>query len=131
MNELYDKSEINLEAAIKLHEAGMYDAVCHPSYYSCLQLMSHKLIRKGMSLYEQGVKASADYNGYSHKCLIYETCKFLKFEGSRDKQNYINSVKQLKEKREDADYHEIRISPDQSDKCIKLAKDIRQKINSI
>lgn len=66
MNELYDKSEINLEAAIKLHEAGMYDAVCHPSYYSCLQLMSHKLI-----------------------------------------------------------------SPDQSDKCIKLAKDIRQKINSI
>ena len=61
MNELYDKSEINLEAAIKLHEAGMYDAVCHPSYYSCLQLMSHKLIRKGMSLYDQGVKASANY----------------------------------------------------------------------
>lgn len=84
-----------------------------------------------MSLYDQGVKASANYNGYSHKCLIYETCKFMKFESTRDEQNYINSVKQLKMKREDADYHEIRISHDQSDKCIKLAKDIRQKINSI
>lgn len=131
MNELYNKSEINLAAAIKLHKEGLYDAVCHPSYYSCLQLMSHKLIRKGMSLYDQGVLTSTNYNGHSHKCLIYETCKFMKFDGDRDKQNYINSVKQLKEKREDADYHEKRISCDQSDGCIKLAQDIRIKINSI
>ncbi|WP_074434161.1 HEPN domain-containing protein [Bacteroides neonati] len=131
MNELYDKSEINLEAAEKLHQAGLYDSVCHPSYYSCLQLMSHKLIRKGVSLSTQGTISSSTYHGSSHKCLIYETCKFLSFEGVRDRQNYTNNIKQLKEKRENADYHEKRISHDQSKECIRLAKEIRSKINSI
>lgn len=131
MNELYNKSEINFDAAKILHEARLYDSVCHPTYYSCLQLMSHKLIRKGVSLYDQGVLASNKYGGKSHKCLITETSQLIKFESNRDKQNYINGVKQLKEKREDSDYHEIRISRDQSEECIKLAREIRLKINSI
>lgn len=131
MNELYNKSEINFDAANVLYEARMYDSVCHPTYYSCLQLMSHKLIRKGVSLYDQGVLASNKYGGKSHKCLITETSQLIKFESNRDKQNYINGVKQLKEKREDSDYHEIRISRDQSEECIKLAREIRLKINSI
>ena len=95
------------------------------------KLMSHKLIRKGVSLYDQGVLASNKYGGKSHKCLITETSQLIKFESNRDKQNYINGVKQLKEKREDSDYHEIRISRDQSEECIKLAREIRLKINSI
>lgn len=131
MNELYDKSQLNLDAATFLYDKGLYDSVCHPAYYSCLQLMKHKLIKKGLSLEEQASLSSASYNGNSHQCVIEETCKYLTFQKYRDEQNYRNGVKQLKEARELSDYKDSRISPDESYKCIQKAKEIQQKVNSI
>lgn len=131
MNELYEKSDLNIDAAEKLYNHCLYDSVCHPAYYSCLQLMSHKLIKKGVSLSDQASLCSTKYFGHSHKCLIEETCKRLKFDKCRDEQDYRNGVKQLKEKRESSDYKEERISQEASEACIKLAKEIRQKLNSI
>ena len=93
--------------------------------------MSHKLIKKGVSLSDQASLCSTKYFGHSHKCLIEETCKRLKFDKCRDEQDYRNGVKQLKEKRESSDYKEERISQEASEACIKLAKEIRQKLNSI
>ena len=131
MNELYDKSQLNLDAATFLYQKGLYDSVCHPAYYSCLQLMKNKLIKKGLSLNEQDSLSSAKYNGNSHRCVIEEIRKRLTFSTYRDEQNYLNGVKQLKEARELSDYKDSRILPEQSDKCIKMAKDVLQKINSI
>ena len=67
MNELRDKSELNADVAELLYEKSYYDNVCHPSYYACLQLMSHKLIKKGMDLDRQASIASSRFGGNSHK----------------------------------------------------------------
>jgi uncharacterized protein (UPF0332 family) len=122
MNELYDKSQLNLDAATFLYQKGLYDSVCHPAYYSCLQLMKHKLIKKGLSLNEQDSLSSAKYNGNSHRCVIEEIRKRLTFSTYRDEQNYLNGVKQLKEARELSDYKDSRILPEQSDNALKWQK---------
>lgn len=121
---LKDKSELNLDAAKILLENRLYDSICHPAYYACLQLMSYKLIRKGTSLKEQSSEISQRYYGHSHKYLINKTSSIIKFNNYRDKLLYEGAIKKLKAKREDSDYHDVRIAPNEGEKCIELAEQV-------
>jgi len=131
MSALCDKSEINIDAAELLNKNNKYCSVCHPAYYACLQMMEYKLIRKGKSLKLQATEISQYYKGHSHKYLIEETKKLIRFDKFREEQNYSNSIKQLKEYREISDYHDVNITHDESTKAIQLAKELLVKINSI
>lgn len=131
MNELKDKSEINMNAAEKMFECSYYDSVCHPAYYACLQLISHKLIRKGVGLDKQGAIASSQYGGNSHKALLGEIKKCLSLSDYKDEQRYSKNILKLKEMRERADYKLSRISRDESENCIVMAKFVIGIINTI
>jgi len=131
MDDLLNKSDINLLAAEVLQKKTYYDSVCHPTYYACLQLMSYKLISRGISLEQQRQITDSRYNCHSHRYLIEETTKLIKFESCIDERDYKKAIKELKSKREDADYHEVRILPEDSQKCIELANNITRIIRSI
>lgn len=131
MNELKDKSDINLMATQLLYDNALYDSVCHPAYYACLQLMSHKLIRKGIDLNQQASIASAQYNGNSHIALIKEIEPYLKTGDYQRKRAYMSYVRKLKEMREKADYKNQKISCDESGSCISMAKFVTQILNAI
>lgn len=131
MNELYDKSELNFDASQLLYNNNLYDCVCHPAYYSCLQLMSHKLIMKKIDLSTQAALTSRDYQGHSHQYLINETRKLMKFDKFTDERRYKSFIKQLKEFRERADYKEEKITQEESLQCISMAKEVRQQLKSI
>ena len=130
-NELQDKSDLNLDSSSLLYKNSLYDSVCHPAYYSCLQFMSHKLIIKGIKLDDQASITSRDYNGNSHKYLIESTRRYIKFESYNDEREYKRYIGQLKEFRERSDYKSVRITPEESEKCIYMAKTIRQYLKSI
>lgn len=119
-----------MDAAALMLKHSYYDSVCHPAYYACLQLMSHKLIRKGVSLEQQGAIASSQYGGNSHKALISEIKKHISIDYKEEKE-YNKSVLKLKEMRERADYKLCRISKEESEKCIDMAKFVIGIINSI
>ena len=131
MDELKDKSTLNLSAAEILYQNYHYDSVCHPAYYACLQLMSYKLIRKGISLNKQGSLASSEYDGNSHKAIIKEIESYIKTTDYHDKKLYKDYVKKLKEMRERADYKEVRIKPEESKECIDMSKFVIKILNSI
>ena len=131
MNELKDKSELNMNAAEKMFECSYYDSVCHPAYYACLQLMSHKLIRKGVGLDRQWSIASSQYGGNSHKALLSEIKKHLRISDYKDEKRYKNDILKLKEMRERSDYKLFRISKEESENCINMAKFVIGIINTI
>lgn len=131
MNELSDKSDLNMLSAELLQKSSYYDSVCHPVYYACFQLMSHKLIRKGIDLSQQGSIASSQYGGNSHKAVIKTIDQYLNKTNHSDKILYDKYIKKLKEMRERADYKNVRIKQDESDKCIKMSKFVIQVLNTI
>lgn len=131
MSELKDKSELNMDAAELMFKHSYYDSVCHPAYYACLQLMSHKLIRKGVDLDKQGIIASSQYQGNSHKAIISETLKYIKTNDYNEEREYRRYVGKLKEMRERADYKLSRISRDESKTCIDMARFVVGIINTI
>ena len=131
MNELKGKSELNMDAAKLMLEHSYYDSVCHPAYYACLQLMSHKLIRKGIDLEKQGLLSSSQYRGNSHKAILSEIRKCIEIDDYKDEVRYDKSVKKLKEMRERADYKLSRIKREESEKCINMAEFVIGIINSI
>lgn len=120
-----------MDAAKLMFEHSYYDSVCHPAYYACLQLMSHKLIRKGINLDMQASISSSQYKGNSHKALIGEIKKYIHINDYKEEKKYNNSVKELKEMRERADYKLSRIKKEESEKCINMAKFVIGIINSI
>ena len=131
MSGLYNKSEINLEAANLLNENGFYASACHPIYYSCLQLIAHKLITRNVTLEKQAALSSSCYSGNSHKCLIKESVKLIKVDRHREKKEYEDNLKQLKELRERADYKNDEIKQEECTQALAIVKLVIQKINTI
>ena len=131
MNALKDKSDLNLEASRLLCSSSLYDNVCHPAYYACLQLISYKLAKKGIDLNQQATIASSQYNGNSHKALINSISSYIKTDDYHDKKLYDKYIKELKEMRERADYKNARIKKEESEKCIRMSEFVVHILNSI
>ena len=120
-----------MEAANLLQKECFYNAACHPMYYSCLQLVMHKLECAGISLEEQSSLASNVYHGKSHVCLIYESAKRVKLREYSNKRDYIDAFKLLKEMRECADYKKDMISQSEFTEGMSIAKLVINEIKSI
>ena len=131
MNGLFDKSSLNIDASELLYNAHLYDSVCHPAYYACLQRMKHKLIKKGISLENQASETSNSFHGHSHLYLINRTCNYIVFKNPIERRSYENSIKTLKIIRESSDYELTRITPEKSEECIRLAKEVIRTIDRI
>lgn len=131
MDELLTKSQLNTEAAQILFDKQLYSSACHPIYYSCLQLISYKLIRCGLTLDAQSSLSSKKYYGKSHKCLIEESRKRIKCSGHREEKEFKDGLYQLKELREKADYKEDVVMQQECQAGMDIAKLLIQKINTI
>lgn len=132
-DKLPDKSELNISVAEYLHEKGFYPCVCHPAYYSCLQLMKYKLnICKGINYERQEGERGKEKIG-THQYLIRKTCSLLE-EGRGGKlsaNNFERGIKELKKLRENADYDPVEISNSDSHKAIGKAKELLLVIKKI
>lgn len=131
MSELSRKSEFNLDAADLLYKNHYYASACHPIYYSCLQLISHKLIKCDVTLEQQAALSSSQYHGNSHFCLIKESSNRIQAGGYREKKEYEDNIRQLKDLRERADYKEDEIKPEECCQALATAKLVIQKIKTI
>lgn len=131
MNELLTKSELSMEAAEKLQKERFYNAACHPMYYSCLQLVMHKLESEGISLEEQAALASSKYHGHTHECLMYESAERVKLREHRNKRDYLDNFKILKEMRVRADYRREMIGESDFLSGMEIAKLVTKEIKSI
>lgn len=132
MDQLKNKSELSLAAAECLRKNTYYNAACHPMYYSCLQLISYKLIKKGISLEEQGSQISNYYKGNTHKYLIHKSMELIPFEKTDcDKNHYLNDFKMLSRLRVQADYKINLIGPSECESGMRLAQSLILEINKI
>lgn len=133
MDQLRYKSELSLDAAEFLYKNNYYNAACHPMYYSCLQLISYKLIKKGISLEEQGSQISNYYKGNTHQYLIDKSMQLIPFNKKTDcnKNHYLNDFKMLSRLRVQADYKINLISQSECERGMRLAKSLILEINKI
>lgn len=136
-NGLIDKSLLYLEAANDLKKHCHYDAVCHPAYYSCLQLMMVKAMKiLNKTKWQLGSMMSVQ-GGKSHKFIIDTIKTQLKYQYSHslidfsDYRSFNSVIDDLKIQRRLADYTENRITPEVADKCITEATLARQIINKL
>lgn len=132
MDKLYDKSEINIMVADILYNSHFYPCVCHPAYYSCIQLMKYKIKRSLNIPYEQQAsETSCKYKGNTHKYLISKVKEIIKSKkGISEASIFDRSIKDLKEIRERSDYQDIDISSTIGKKAIDIAKQVRNIINT-
>jgi uncharacterized protein (UPF0332 family) len=133
MPELLNKSELNLNAAEYLFKKGHYATVCHPAYYSCLQLIKYK-IKKNLKIDypQQSSETSASYNGNTHVYLISKVKSEIKRKrGIEEAKIFDREIKDLKELREKADYQNISICFSDCDRAIKKAKELILTIKNV
>jgi hypothetical protein len=130
MSELLNKSELNMLAADYLYKGCHYATVCHPAYYSCLQLMKFKIKDKLAISYEEQDKEISSTKSNSHGYIISKiVLRIEKKKGSMAARNFKNAIYDLKLLREKSDYLNIRASQDNCDRAITLAKQLIQTIN--
>ena len=123
---LLNKSELNLNAAQYLCRDGHYATVCHPAYYSCLQLMKFKVKDKLKINYEQQEREIGSGKTNSHQYLIDKIAgKIQETKGLAIAKNFKDNMKELKKLREISDYKEILIDRSTCEKAIRMAIDLR------
>ncbi|MDR0864146.1 MAG: hypothetical protein LBO74_04335 [Candidatus Symbiothrix sp.] len=128
---LLNKSALNLNAAQYLCKEGHFATVCHPAYYSCLQLMKFKVKDKLKIGYEQQAsEISQFYRGNSHVYLISKVKEEInRKKGKREADVFIKDIRKLKELREESDYSDIQIDRTTCELVIRIAIDLRTTIN--
>jgi uncharacterized protein (UPF0332 family) len=131
MSVLLNKSELNLNAAQYLCKEGHFATVCHPAYYSCLQLMKFKVKEKLKVEYgQQASEASLYHRGNSHVYLISKVKEEInRKKGKHEADVFVKDIRKLKELREESDYTDIQISKTICELAIRIAIDLRTKIN--
>ncbi len=138
MSTLKEKSEINLQAALKLTEN---EPVClvsvHCSYYSCYQLLTY-FIEKTHSISPENCKKK--YNDYlgdsvalknklgSHEFWINEFFKDYKQKKAMDANIVLKNLSILKKARLDADYKDTEFSKKETDVLYDIALNVRKMI---
>ena len=127
---LLNKSELNLNAAQYLCRDGHYATVCHPAYYSCLQLMKFKVKDKLKINYEQQEREIGSGKTNSHQYLIDKIAgKIQEIKGFNTAKNFIFTMKRLKTLRETSDYSDLPVDRAMCEKAIQLAQELRLIIN--
>lgn len=138
MSTLKEKSETNLQAALKLTEI---EAVClasvHCSYYSCYQLLTYYL---EMTLNLSPEKRLMKFNEYlnetgshtrklgSHEFWINEFFCDYKQKKAMDASIVHNNLRILKKARQKADYTDEEFSKKVTDDLYEIAKSVRKMI---
>lgn len=105
MGNLKNKSEINLDVAKHLLKEGYPPCVCHPAYYSCLQLMKYQIKNVIGIDYKQQEEEIVSGKANSHGYAIRKIRDYIKLRDGIKAANWFDrSIKDLKETREKADY---------------------------
>jgi hypothetical protein len=111
MSELLLKAKQNLEVAHELlHKSKHFAPVVHCSYYMCIQLMIHCLLKEGFT--EQQIKNEIrERRGASHDYYIDKIFKIIisKKKDSALAARFNNQIKDLKAFREQSDYGNVEI----------------------
>ena len=129
---LKHKSGISLLAAKYLLKEGYSPCVCHPAYYSCLQLMKYQIQKVIGKNYEQQDKEIASQNTNSHGYVIRAMKDYIaKTQGKKSALQFDREIKDLKEVREKADYKVDVITHTMATDAIDNAEKLLRTINSI
>jgi uncharacterized protein (UPF0332 family) len=125
MTKLKEKSEFNIDAAKVLINNYLYAPSVHCSYYSCFQLMKYALKKIAGIEYEDLGKQIRLSEQNTHKFVINEIGKIIKRKNAYDFRYFNNNIRELKALREEADYENVEILIDKSEKALKKAKELR------
>lgn len=134
MNELKNKSEINLDSAKLLSKNNYYAPSVHCSYYSVLQLMKYAVcVSIGISYDEQDKEINqlkqhkASAKG-THEYLIGKIEEKIHEFDRPNFTSFTRKVKDLKVFRKNSDYEDVSISFEQSRTAIDHATVLREQI---
>ena len=128
MTNLKNKSELNLEAANKLHELSYYPSVIHCAYYACFQLAKYKLLTAcGLSeaeLMPQRKPAGTPAPEGSHERLISQTVQQLRLVGKDSATKFNQLMMELKKMRHESDYSDAIIDFNKSRNALNKSSEL-------
>jgi uncharacterized protein (UPF0332 family) len=132
MSKLREKSEFNIEAAILLVDNNLYAPSVHCSYYSCVQLMKY-IIKDFFEIdYSEMASQISQSKSGTHVFLINYLSDSLYDNVSAEKsRSFRRSIKDLKQFREEADYEDVEVLFDKSEKSLNMAKEIIRELKEI
>lgn len=132
MSDLNTKSEFSLLAAKCLLKEGYHHSVCHPAYYSCLQLMKYQIKNVIGKNYEQQEKEITNQKSNSHAYTITRIKDYIKeTQGWKSAHSFDRGIKDLKETRINADYKVNVITHTIATDAVDSAERLLQTIKSI
>ncbi len=129
MGVLKDKSGFNLDSAELLYNNSLYAPSVHCSYYAFLQRLKYNLKIYTGKTYEIIEQECLKSRFGTHGYLINEFRTILRHKDHREYKTAKRAIDDLKNFREDSDYFDVIIGPDESDKALKLSKYLISEIN--
>lgn len=132
MSILVVKSEENLSSAKILIANECFNSSVHCSYYSSVQLMIHLLLNRFDFTQEKLASSAKSENKGSH---VYAKNFLFKKMAEMDKRfkaiDFNRLVGELKNKREQADYHEVEVDSDFSQNAITQAESVNKILTEV
>ena len=136
MDELRNKSEINIQSAQLLMDNTYYAPSIHCSYYSVLQLMKFTVNHSLNTSYENQEKEinqlkqdRVSAKG-THEYLIFKIGEKIREIKKQEYSDFTRKIKDLKNWRIKGDYDTIAITFDQSRKAFGLADELRKQLKN-
>lgn len=132
MSNLKNKSDILSLSAQTLHDNCLYTAVPHCAYYSCYQLFKHIwLYSMGKTVKELDSACSQTTEG-SHQYLINEVTKYaFPKNTTQQRRDFTKLIFSLKKIRTEADYNDIDVTFETSNKAIQLSSQLIPILNKL
>lgn len=128
MSQYENKSDIYLESSELLSEKGLYPAVPHCAYYSCLLLIEHIWYHTLGRTDNDLVNTNIYGHRGTHEIMTNEVEKYIKNSNRKDAsvcfKELMTKMGQLKKLRVIADYRDENIDSKKSDNAIKLSNEI-------
>lgn len=135
LSKLLEKHKFNFDSAKYLIEESMYAPSVHCSYYSCFQLMKHKVRNLQGCSYED---LDAEIIGISSHSFLINKVKFYldpknnaKIKDPALATEFKDSIRDLKKFRKESDYDNKEISPDEADKAFNFSRNISLILNKL
>lgn len=127
MSKLLQKSGFNYDSAQLLIKNNYYAPSIHCYYYSCYQKLLHILyfILKKDEVFLTGLQRDPKNSKGSHEIAINEIVKAMS-RNFRDGRTFSNTINELKKLRHDADYKNVEIHFDISNKASTKAAEIME-----
>lgn len=127
MSILIVKSKENLASAQLLIQSKYYNSSVHCCYYSSVQIMLHLLLNQ-FGYNNEEIKKEVEINGGrgSHVFAINKVFDKMKDKARFKALTFKREIGLLKNKRDNADYHEFEINEDFSKDALKQAVEINK-----